>query len=355
MIPCTRTALLVAVLAVSVIGCRDAPPEPVIDRAGRRPTGRTDGPPCAEPDASASGPTGSDAAAISDKTGAPGVLDPAAQDLLGKLTRDRAVRALPISRRSLSLRLSLKGGRRAAFKPLLRDKPIARYEVAAFRVNRLLGLTGVPPAVMKRIPLDNFEWLLGAEHADVNAALREQADLDDRSGVWGAAIVWIDDLEPAGFEGPAGMERLARLLALGGPPAEQEPLVAEASALVVFDYVTGNWDRFSGGNLFRAPGGGRLILLDNNGAFARWSETKQERMDHLLGLVFRFSKRLVQTLRSLSTPDVERALEQEPWHRQRRLLTRREVALLFERRDALLARVDALAAEHGRDRILSLP
>lgn len=275
--------------------------------------------------------------------------------ILDHLTRARIQRARPISKRSLSLRLALEGGADAVFKPIRREDRTARYEVAAFRLSRLLGLTGVPPSVMRRIPLDNFAWLLGDEHAEVNEALREGAHLDERSGIWGATIAWVDGLQPSGLDGRGGLKELQRLLALDGPSVEQEPLAAEASAMVVFDYVSGNWDRFSGGNLFLAPGGDRLVLIDNNGAFSRWSDIKQQRMDELLGVAFRFSQRLLSALRSLDDSDLERTLLEDRWQQTRRLLTGRELALLLKRRDAVVTRVEELIAVHGEERVLAFP
>jgi hypothetical protein len=328
-----------------------------------------------QPTAPDPGPVPARGAAAADAAKAPGTADrapsidpataavadpPAAADgglgsRLDHLTRARIKRARPISKRSLSLRLTLEGGAAAVFKPIRREDRTARHEVAAFRLSRLLGLDGVPPSVMRRIPLDNFAWLLGDEHAETNEALREEAHLDERSGVWGATIAWIDGLEASMLDERGGRKELWRLLALDGPAVEQEPLVAEVSAMVVFDYVSGNWDRFSGGNLFLASGGGRLVLIDNNGAFSRWSATKQQRMDELLGLAFRFSNRLIDTLRSLHRSDLERALLEDRWEQTRRLLTGRELALLLERRDAVIARVDRLIADHGEEQVLAFP
>jgi hypothetical protein len=274
--------------------------------------------------------------------------------LIAHLARGRIARARPVSRRSLSLKLSLRGGPDAVFKPLRRGDRTARHEVAAFRLSRLLGLDGVPPSTMRRILIDNFSWMLGEEHADVEVALREEAHLDERSGVWGAAIAWIEGLEPSGLDGHQGQRRLQRLLAIDGPAPVDEPLVVEASAMVVLDYVIGNWDRLSGGNLFVGPDRG-LVLLDNNGAFSRWSETKQQRMDELLGDCQRFSRRLTRSLRALDAAAVEQALAAEPWHSQRRLLSERQIDLLFERRDAVLAAVDRLVAEHGEQKVLAFP
>jgi hypothetical protein len=345
----------VVLLLSGLFGCGESPPEPgasVID-AGRNERPR-------EPSPTAPPPPRREAPAVDAAVDA-AAADPSRETDLGTdallrhLAEARAVRARPISKRSLSLKLTLKDGRDAAFKPLLRGNRSARHEVAAFRVSELLGSNAVPPSIMRRIPLDNFEWMLGEEHAEVNDALREQAHLDERSGVWGAAIVWIDGLGPSGLDEPKGLARLRELVALDGPSLDREPLAADASAMVVFDYVIGNWDRFSGGNLFLAPSSDRLVLLDNNGAFSRWSENKQQRMDELLGFVHRFSRRLIESLRALTRDRVERALAEDPWHRTRRLLTERERELLLARRDEVLARVDALVAEHGAGRVLAFP
>ncbi|MBW2277319.1 MAG: hypothetical protein JRF63_07495 [Deltaproteobacteria bacterium] len=342
-------------LAVGLLGCRDAAVGPVTAEGDAREKEQQPDPEPAKSPTLAGVASASAESAIASKPDQPGALDGETQKLLEHLTGARAVRARPISKRSLSLKLSLRDGRDAAFKPLLSEKRTARYEVAAFRVSRLLGLSFVPPSTMRRIPLDNFAWMLGEEHSEINEALRKEAHLDDRSGVWGAAIVWVDGLEPSGLEGSAGLERLGQLLALDGPSVDQEPLVVEASALLVFDYVTGNWDRFSGGNLFRDADGGQLVLLDNNGAFGRWSEIKQERMDGLLQRAFRFSRRLIASLRALNSSEIERALERDPWHQTRRLLTRRERELVLARRDAVLSHVDALLAEYGAERVLVFP
>jgi hypothetical protein len=346
----------IAVLVTAlVIGCGDAAGGQATSAGETQSVERTVETSPAEQPGAERGTGPSDVTAAPAAPDRPGVIDPDTRERLQHLTEGRIVRARPISKRSLSLKLALADGPNDAFKPVLRDNRAARFEVAAFHVSRLLGLSFVPPSVMRRIPIDNFEWMLGDDHSELERTVREQAYIDDRGGVWGAAIAWIDGLEPTGLDDPGGPKLLARLLAIDGPAVEREPLVAEASALVVFDYVTGNWDRFSGGNLFREAGSGRLVLLDNNGAFGRWSEVKQQRMDGLLGLAHRFSRRLIADLRSLTAADIERALARERWDGTRRLLTRRELAAMLARRDAVIARVDELIAAHGESRVLALP
>ena len=37
--------------------------------------------------------------------------------------------------------------------------------------------------------------------------------------------------------------------------------------MIVFDYLTANWDRWSGGNVAEDSANGKLLFVDNDGAF----------------------------------------------------------------------------------------
>jgi hypothetical protein len=90
----------------------------------------------------------------------------------------------------------------------------------------------------------------------------ESADLFDREvvvdaegGIKGAVIPWIKGLE---------------FLPLSASSAllEKDPaLAAQISTLIVFDVVTGNWDRWSGGNVGFERSANRVLFIDNDGAF----------------------------------------------------------------------------------------
>src|SRR6185503_940660 len=62
---------------------------------------------------------------------------------------------------SLSFRVDFADGSRAAWKPAQTNtQTIPRKEVAAYRINRLLGLNAVPPAVQRSITRDELFGLL---------------------------------------------------------------------------------------------------------------------------------------------------------------------------------------------------
>jgi hypothetical protein len=347
-------------VAVGVTGgCSGDKPQPPVQE-GESPVAAASAP--VEP--ADSGAEASEPAAIKAAgAGEPDALDrPADGDsdreteaLLAHLARARIVGAWPVSKRSFSLKLALKGGADAVFKPLRPGDRSARYEVATFVIGRLLGIDSVPASTMRHISVEKLTRLLGERHPDLAQSLPDELVVDPFKRVTGAAIAWIEDLEPTMLEGKKGRQRLAQLLALDGPSLEDDPLVAQVSTMVVFDHVCGNWDRYSGGNLFVRPGGRRLALIDNNGAFVRGSEGLRRRMTELLDDVDRFPRGLVSALRQLTEAQLERALMQEPWHESYRLLTRKEVRRILERRDQVIARVDALIADIGDSRILAFP
>jgi hypothetical protein len=301
--------------------------------------------------------TGNPSPGAAEKDVVPDKGDPFAGD-------DRRIRRLvdaevayvkPLSARSLSVKLTLRGGERAVFKPMLENDGRARYEVAAYRMARHLGVHGPPPATMRSLGVEFIALRLEKTAPELAALIRQRAPKNERGQIAGAMIAWIDDIDPAALKALGGRPAVMSWLSSSGPSAIEQPLAREASRMVTFDYVTGNWDRFSGGNLFVSRDRRRFVLLDHNGAFFRWADKRRTKMDNLLKRVERFSASLVQRVRGLSAQEIEGALVLDPWHRSRRLLTRGEVDLILERRDALVRHVDRLTEKRGENRVLTFP
>ena len=83
-------------------------------------------------------------------------------------------------------------------------------------------------------------------------------------------------------------------------PDDQRALAGTVSTLVAFDYVTGNWDRWSGGNVAQDGATGNVLYVDNDGAF--YESPPADALAHQLALlqrVRRFSKSFVDALRAL--------------------------------------------------------
>jgi hypothetical protein len=274
-------------------------------------------------------------------------------ELLAPVKQQDIVAVTLLSPRSLSLKLRLKGGRFRVFKPMLKQNRRARYEVAAFRIAEHLAVKQVPAARIGRIPLEFLTSRLKIDAETSAEKLTESALLTGEGSVLGAEIEWISDLDPKGIEQLGGISAMKKWLQPGRPAGTLEPILSRSfSIMVCFDYLIGNWDRFSGGNLFVNRAADALVLLDHNGSFARWGETSRKRMNRLLKSSERFSKGFIERLRTLEASDIEAALSREPDHSRHPLLTEREKTLILERRDALLAYIDALVFNKGAENII---
>jgi hypothetical protein len=125
-------------------------------------------------------------------------------------------------------------------------------------------------------------------------------------------------------------------------------LVQQLSDLLVMDFLTNNWDRFSGytelfgANCHVEPGG--VIAIDNGAAFPEWNTP---RVAHRLKLTQRFSRRLILSIRRLDRDQTLARLFPNP--------TKKEIKrfdIFWARRAELLTYVDALIAHHGEERVL---
>ena len=166
-----------------------------------------------------------------------------------------------------------------------------KSEIAAYELDKVLGLDMVPPAVEREI-----------------------------NGETGAAIMWIEgtrSVKQTGGKMPAGAEW------------------AKASRkLMMFDNLIGNPDRNAGNILLGVPG--EFILIDHSRAFVADKKLRHkfERVDAALW----------DRIRSLTPEDVKRALG--TW------LDDRAIDAMIERRNLMAAAVDKLVAQKGAEAVI---
>lgn len=247
--------------------------------------------------------------------------------------------AVPTSARSIGhtsvvLKLELSNGKKAAFKPASRRGPV-RYkgEIAAHRLARALGLPNVPPALFRTL------------EAALLAGAKDAGELIVKDGaVKGALIPWIDGLAFLSLErAPLSGEWKQWLKKDGVLPDGQRELARQISDLVAFDFVTGNWDRWSGGNVGIDERSGTLLFIDNDGAFFEVPpQGGLKRNETLLEGVGKLSRGLVSKLRALDEPALARALGEESPGVP--LLSAKALAGVAQRRRQLLEIVDAKLA-----------
>lgn len=269
------------------------------------------------------------------------------------ISRKDIVAVSILSPRSLSMKLRIRGGGLKVFKPLLKDDRSARYEVAAYLIAKLLGVIGIPPAVMVSLPLSLLQGRLAKDDQAVAMRLAEQALLDDRHWISGAQIDWVPDIDPSGLKKHGGLKALKQWLRPARPKEKYEPMLASSlSNTVVFDYLIGNWDRFSGGNLFINIGADRFVLLDHNSSFSQWGDIRKERMKTRLTNTERFSKSFIDRIRRLERTEIERALAKESTHLDEPLLSKKQILQILKRRDELIAHVESLIKQKGNQNVV---
>ncbi|MEM9067622.1 MAG: hypothetical protein AAGE52_03925 [Myxococcota bacterium] len=273
--------------------------------------------------------------------------------------------------RSLAFKITLANGTRGYFKPEQTFSAARWYsEVAAYYLDRELGLGRAPPTVGRRL-----FW------PPLRRAARDDARVDevivsDRA-VRGAFIGWIDGglptlnlpqhwerevrlngrmaispyQRPADYRGLLNETLDASETELGQLPPIEDALpaerIAELSDLIVFDYLISNVDRWGGGftNVRTRGRNGPLIFLDNGAGF--WIGHRLGLMDARLESLQRFRRSTVDALERFDAQRFRQRLSEDPLDP---ILTERQLDGLEIRRQAVLTHVRAMRARYG-DRI----
>jgi hypothetical protein len=275
--------------------------------------------------------------------------------------------------RSVAFKITLRDGTEGYYKPEQTFSSANWYaELAAYYLDRALGLDRVPPVVSRRLPWSRLR------SCTRNKTRFDEVKVADNGTVRGAFIWWLPKrlkelrtdpgwenwirVEPwqawriTPFQRPSlYTEELQAWRRHGGnspklffqqvPEPDQPGRAAELSDMIVFDYLTLNIDRWGGDNANVLTYGGqkRLIFLDNGAGFSP-GPPKRGLMEDRLRVLQRFRRSTIEALRSF---DIERfgfTLERD---RLAPLLADSDLKALEIRRQALLARVDELQKNLG--------
>ena len=170
----------------------------------------------------------------------------------------------------------------------------------------------------------------------------------------GTASYWIPIIKDSGFDKPEGEKQIESWLSQGEPiPRGQESMARQVSDLIVFDFLTSNPDRYSGGNMKMSPDGTQLFYMDNTMSFFVDPEGSAKNRE-VLFKTQRFSRALYEALDRVTAPTLERALAQEagaPYE----ILTPAEIAGVVGRRLVVHQYIDGLVAQFGASNVLAFP
>ena len=256
---------------------------------------------------------------------------------------------------SLSFRIDFADGSRAAWKPLQTNtQTIPRKEIAAYRLNRLLGLNAVPPAAPRAVAREEILSHLHPESVAMIPRIEAETIFDPRGKTVGTASYWIPVIKDSGFDTPEG-QRIAQAWLTQGEviPADQRDMAEQLSNLAVFDFLTCNPDRLSGGNMKMSPDGKQLYYMDNTMSFFVEPAGKEKTRAELMK-VQRFSRATYAALDRISVPTLEQVLSVEtgtPYE----ILTPAEIRAVVARRDAVRQYVTVLVGQFGAGKVFAFP
>jgi len=282
------------------------------------------------------------------------------QALLDAIAHTAPRQFKPVGTSSVVFRMRLRSEHTAAFKPRSRQHRRGyRAEVAAYRLAQLLALDNVPPAVVRAIPMREIRERVHPRYADAETWNEiEQWCLRDPDGrVRGAAIYWVPEMEDRRLERAEQVVRWRAWLRQGNSvPEARQALARDLANMLAFDYLIGNWDRFSGGNMKVSPDGSRLFIRDHNVAFAaRLPPRVHTRLRDRLTYTEKFSRQLIERIERMDEAAIERALAADPSHADEPLLNDEQIAGVLERRRTLLSYVGSLVDRFGEQAVLAFP
>jgi hypothetical protein len=278
-------------------------------------------------------------------------------DLLIARMRSQAIVRAKLNKggSSLSFRVDLADGSRAAFKPAQTNlQTIPRKEVAAYRLSRLLGLDAVAPAIPRMVGRDELFSRLHPDSLAQLARLRAETIFNPAGKTAGVMMYWIPVIKDPGLDTPEGIARTTQWLAQGQAlPKRHRALAAQLSDLAVFDFLIANPDRYSGGNLMANEDGTRILFMDNTMSFFLDPQT-WEKPRQVLHRAQRFSQRLFEALDRLEVGILSPVLAQAG-EGNFELLTPAEIRAVVARRDYARSYIKQLVATYGRAKVLCFP
>jgi hypothetical protein len=263
---------------------------------------------------------------------------------------------------SLSLRLDFASGARAAFKPKQTHyQPNPRREIAAYRLDRLLGIGHVPPAISGGVEVAK---LIAAADPAARGFVEKRLQVEaEPTGdmLYGEFSWWIPELKNATImqwrvDEDDGIDAWRDMLRPAMPlPDKYRDFVAQIGSLIVFDFVIDNSDRWTGSNTKGSVDGKYLYFMDNTLSFTQFTRGHTKNLTYLQR-VGRFSRSLIERMRSLTKEQLQHAMAPRDVDAELgELLTDAEMTAVLARRDYVIEYVDSLVDKYGADKVLVFP
>jgi hypothetical protein len=222
-------------------------------------------------------------------------------------------------------------------------------EVAAYRIARALGMDQVPPAFLRTFQRTEMRPRIDSDYRAAWGEFEDAFIGDGEGGVPGSFVKWVPGLQDVGLDNQRHVEEWGHWLTIGADlPDEHREVARDMSELVMFDYLIGNFDRWSGGNVAVDATGKRVVVRDHNLSFLEpLPQPQADRVRGTMQRAQRLSRRFVSGLRALDEERLRAVLAEDPGAEALPLLTEGQIAAVMERRATLLSRVAALIDANG--------
>jgi hypothetical protein len=261
---------------------------------------------------------------------------------------------------SLSMRLDFASGARAAFKPQQTfPQSDPRREIAAYRIDRMLGIGHVAPCKSAGFDVDTLVAAFEAS-GRAHAAARIDAEGLPRHGtLYGEVQWWIPEIKLVQIDGqnidePEGQAIWSDYLQVGAEiPAVDKPLVAQIATVILFDLFIDNSDRWSGNNTQGTLDGRTLYFMDNTLSFSLFTLGHANNLSKLNKIQV-FPRKLVAKLRAATYESIALAIGPDD-ELLGPLVTPGEIRAMLARRDHFIEYIDRLIAQFGENAVLALP
>lgn len=218
-------------------------------------------------------------------------------------------------------------GFKTIFKPRQSGSQSFTYEIAAYRIDRLCHMGHVPVTVKRALPRSLLAEAGGSGFGRIIFS-------GDLAG--GSLQQWINGAhDPTGSAARSwALTWLARLENLDDELPDRD-MGRQVGDMFLLDYLQGNTDRFSGGNILEDPEG-TLWFIDNASSFEA-----SPRLARDFDRIRRFDRTVTDALRHATEEDFTR--EVGPW------ISDEELSGLLGRRRHVLDRVEAVVDGYGED------
>lgn len=256
---------------------------------------------------------------------------------------------------SLSLRLFLADGSSAAFKPeQIHTQTVPRKEIAAYRLNRLLGLARVPPATWRVVSLREIYRKIVPTQRHLLFRIRKEARFRRSWRLAGEVSWWIPRIKYVPIDRWKARKRWYQWLkAYKRLPTRFVQATAQLSVMLMFDFLINNPDRFSGYNTMSTPDEKFLYFMDNTYSFFP-SPRGGRRARNGLHRTMRFSRRFYQSLKALTPKRLRAAMRVRP-EAPFSLLTDEEIRAVIARRYYAVQHINRVIARYGWAKTMVFP